>query len=219
MLLATPSDPTTAIHPPTRDAILDAAEQRFGDRGFDGVSVREIAADAGLKNQASLYHYFTGKHAIYEAVLARAITSVAALVAESERRRVSAAGGEGGRAEAVAAHIDALLDYLVAHPQIARLIQRAALDDNAFVRDIVPVLVQPLYEQGLRALRDQQVHWEPEQLPYLAAGLYHLIFGYFANAALLRTLLNEDPAHAGAIAHQRRFLHGAVAQLLGTNPR
>ena len=41
--------------------ILDAAERRFAERGFDGVSVREIATDAGLKNQASLYHHFKNK--------------------------------------------------------------------------------------------------------------------------------------------------------------
>ena len=45
----------------TRDVILDAAERRFAERGFAGVSVREIAADAGLKNQASLYHHFKNK--------------------------------------------------------------------------------------------------------------------------------------------------------------
>jgi AcrR family transcriptional regulator len=32
----------------TRDVILDAAERRFAERGFAGVSVREIATDAGL---------------------------------------------------------------------------------------------------------------------------------------------------------------------------
>ena len=38
----------------TRDFLLDAAEHRFAERGFAAVSVREIAADAGLRNQASL---------------------------------------------------------------------------------------------------------------------------------------------------------------------
>ncbi|MFI5366367.1 MAG: TetR family transcriptional regulator [Candidatus Binatia bacterium] len=32
--------------------ILDAAERRFAERGFAGVSMRGIAADAGLRNQA-----------------------------------------------------------------------------------------------------------------------------------------------------------------------
>src|SRR5262252_4697339 len=60
----------------TRDVILDAAGRRFAERGFAGVSVREIAADAGLKNQASLYHHFKNKKALYEAVLGRGLEPI-----------------------------------------------------------------------------------------------------------------------------------------------
>src|SRR2546426_1687047 len=79
--------------PSTRDVILDAAERRFAERGFSGVSMREIAADAGLRNQASLYHHFRDKRALYEAVLARGITPIIALVAESGK---SWPAGEAG---------------------------------------------------------------------------------------------------------------------------
>src|SRR5258705_5122825 len=67
----------------TRDVILDAAERRFAERGFAGVSVREIASDAGLKNQASLYHHFKNKKALYEAVLARGVAPILEMVASS----------------------------------------------------------------------------------------------------------------------------------------
>ena len=66
-------EPTSKDPRSTRDLILDAAEARFAERGFAGVSVREIAGDVGLKNQASLYHHFKSKRALYEAVLARGV--------------------------------------------------------------------------------------------------------------------------------------------------
>src|SRR5574337_2169161 len=69
----------------TRDLILDAAERRFAERGFAGVSVREIAADAGLKNQASLYNHFRNKRALYEAVLARGLEPIVTLVARRDQ--------------------------------------------------------------------------------------------------------------------------------------
>src|SRR5439155_858697 len=69
--------------PSTRDVILDAAERCFAERGFAGVSTREIAAEAGLRNQASLYHHFTDKRALYEAALARGVAPIVALMAES----------------------------------------------------------------------------------------------------------------------------------------
>ena len=51
--------------PSTRELILDVAERGFAERGYTGVSMREIAAGAGLKNQASLYHHFRDKRALY----------------------------------------------------------------------------------------------------------------------------------------------------------
>src|SRR5262250_2278302 len=68
----------------TRAVILDAAERRFAERGFAGVSVREIASDAGLKNQASLYHHFKNKKALYEAVLSRGVQPILEMVTSSE---------------------------------------------------------------------------------------------------------------------------------------
>src|SRR5579884_2427519 len=68
----------------TRDQILDAAERAFAERGFSGVSMREIAAEVGLRNQASLYHHFRDKHALYEAVLARGVEAIVALVVAGE---------------------------------------------------------------------------------------------------------------------------------------
>jgi hypothetical protein len=57
--------------------------------------------------------------------------------------------------------------------------------------------------------------WEPEEVPHLAAGLYRLIFGYFANAQLLKTVVGEDPLGPEAVERQRRFLKTAIAGLFG----
>ena len=60
--------------------------------------------------------------------------------------------------------------------------------------------------------------WTESEIPHLAAGLYHLIFGYFANAALLEAVLPDDPRSPAALARQSRFLKVAVARLLGGEP-
>ena len=189
----------------TRDLILDAAERRFAERGFAGVSVREIASDAGLKNQASLYHHFRNKKALYEAVLTRGITPIIDMVA--------AGALQADPSNDVA--LDRVVDYLAEHPHLPRLIQRAGLDDNKHLRNSVTKLLQPLYTHGLRVLAGTGEHWDESEMPHLAAGLYHLIFGYFANATLLEAVLGENPRSATAVARQRRFLKTAVARLLG----
>ena len=196
--------------PSTRDAILDAAERCFAERGFAGVSTREIAAEAGLRNQASLYHHFTDKRALYEAALARGVAPIVALMEQS-------AGGWLDPAD-VERNVDRLLDYLAAHPHLPRLIQRAGLDDSRSLRTAVRTLLRPLYTHGLRLLQGAVGPWEPADLPHLATGLYHLLFGYFANAALLEVIVDEDPRSPAAVARQRRFLKAAVTQLLGVAP-
>ena len=203
--------------PSTRDAILDAAERRFAERGFAGVSMREIAAEAGLKNQASLYHHFRHKRALYEAVLSRGIAPIVALVAESGK---GGPAGERGRLElaVVEAVLDRVLDYLEEHSHLPRLIQRAGLDDNRYLRNALGRFLGPLYAQGLSVLAGALGSWEASDLPHLGAGLYHLIFGYFADATLFEAVVQQDPRSAPAVARQRRFLKSAVAQLLGLRP-
>ena len=193
--------------PSTRDVILDAAERRFAERGFAGVSMREIAAEAGLKNQASLYHHFRDKKALYEAVLARGITPIIALVAESGKSWPS-----------VGDVLDRIIDYFEEHPNLPRLIGRAGLDDDRYLRSTLGRMLRPLYAHGIRALEDAAGPWDPSELPHLGAGLYHLIFGYFADATLFEAVVQHDPRSPAAVARQRRFLKTAVAQLLGVGP-
>jgi len=53
-----------------RDAILDAAEALFAQHGYDGVTLRAIATDAGVDVALANYH-FGPKRALFDAVLMR----------------------------------------------------------------------------------------------------------------------------------------------------
>jgi len=192
---------------PTRDQIMDAAERLFAQRGFAGVSMRDIVAETNLRNQASLYHHFRNKKALYEAVLQRGLDGILMLVPGP------------GTATSVGPNIDRLLDYMSRHPHLAQLIQRAAMDDSRHLRKAITTLLRPIYSQGRRALRGADEIWSADEIPHLAAGLYLLIFGYFANADLLKAVVGEDPLSEAAVERQRRFLKIAVARLLGVDGR
>jgi hypothetical protein len=75
-------------------------------------------------------------------------------------------------------------------------------------------LLYPLYARGTEVLGATARGWSAEEMPYLAAGLYHLIFGYFANARLLEAVVQQDLTSAAAVARQRRFVRAAVGLLL-----
>ena len=52
----------------TKGRIVAEAFALFAERGYRGVSVRDIAAAVGIKD-ASLYNHFSGKQAIFDAVV------------------------------------------------------------------------------------------------------------------------------------------------------
>lgn len=55
-------------NPDTREAVLAAARAVFAERGFDGASIRAIAADAGV-DPALVHHYFGNKDKLFLAAL------------------------------------------------------------------------------------------------------------------------------------------------------
>lgn len=48
--------------------VLTAARELFTERGFDGVSIRDIASRANV-SKANVFHHFSSKAGLYEAVL------------------------------------------------------------------------------------------------------------------------------------------------------
>ena len=52
----------------TRQAILDAARELFADRGYEGASVRAIAAEAGV-DASLVMHFFGSKIGLLEAAI------------------------------------------------------------------------------------------------------------------------------------------------------
>lgn len=61
----------------TREAILVAAASLFGENGFAGTTIDEIATMAGVAKGA-VYHHFSSKELIFEAVLQRTSAALAA---------------------------------------------------------------------------------------------------------------------------------------------
>lgn len=85
--MANPSALRTAVRAPVRrksqaerreaarERILDAAEELFGARGFYGVTLRDVATQAGA-DTALLHYYFRGKAELFNSVLARRADNV-----------------------------------------------------------------------------------------------------------------------------------------------
>jgi TetR/AcrR family transcriptional regulator len=66
---------------PTRDAVFNAGATLFSAKGFDGVSMDDIAGRAGV-NKAMIYYHFADKVALYRAVVADMLSAVRQSVTE-----------------------------------------------------------------------------------------------------------------------------------------
>jgi AcrR family transcriptional regulator len=79
----------------TRQALLRAGAQLFPRRGFDGVSVEDLAGRAGV-NKALISYHFGGKRGLYVAVLESAFAEMADRLTAIEREATDARDGLHG---------------------------------------------------------------------------------------------------------------------------
>jgi AcrR family transcriptional regulator len=187
-------DPASA----TRARILDAAETRFAERGFAGTTVRDIAQAAAL-TPASLYNHFTGKQALYEAVLERAVRPLLDLLQGFESRDPTPEATEG--------IISAIMDHLRRTPHLPRLIHHETCGGGAALAALARNWVRPLVVHGLADLkRDPRSPWTEEEHPLVISAWIHLLVGHFASAPLLAEVFDEDPLSDENLDRQTRFL-------------
>lgn len=78
----------------TRQRLLDAAVEIFGERGFDGVRTRALADAAGV-NQAAIPYYFQGKEGLYMAVARQLAERFGAHLVELARQSTDSLDAKG----------------------------------------------------------------------------------------------------------------------------
>ena len=194
--------------PITRDRILDTAEALFAERGFAGTAVRDIASAIDL-TAASLYNHFSGKEALYAAVLERGLRPLVEVLE-------NLAGHEHERSE-LDATLGAAMAHLARRPNVARLIYHEALTGAAhlvpFTREwIGPILAHALGEMK----REFGSPWAEEDHRRVVAMWVQLIAGYFAVAPLVAELLGEDPLAPATVDRQTQFLRKLARVLAGS---
>ena len=111
----------------TRDAILDAAERLFAERGFGATTLSDVGAAAGVSRGTPGY-FFGSKAAMYATVLERLFAEVRSAVRTGRAR---AEASHEGADVILAGAVGDYFDFLVGRPSLVRLIEREALGDGA----------------------------------------------------------------------------------------
>lgn len=130
-----------------QDRLLDAAEELFCEKGFDGTSVRDLAAKAGC-NIASVNYYFGGKDKLYVEVWRRHLLYMRDTRIASVERVMCESGGKPTLEDLLRSYAEAFLEPLVEPDRALRFIRLMAremvdrhLPQGIFVKEmILPVM-------------------------------------------------------------------------------
>lgn len=173
----------------TRAAILQAALEAFSERGFEGVSTREIAARAGVHHALIKYH-FENKDSLWRA----AVTFLFERQADAFRAPQPA---EFADARAYARELIRRRAYYWArHPEHARLmVQESCVDSERFrwMTDQFISHTSRISEQFIRFLQENGLAPQGPVAPlvYIFVGAAQL---FYTLAPEVRRVWNLDPA-------------------------
>ena len=188
-----------------REQLLDRAEQAFGEAGFAGARVQDIAARAGIR-RPSLLHHFRDKPTLYAAVLVRIVDDLA--------DRVEATAAHGGlvRMEAV---VTVWVEFLLERPNAGRVLLRHLLDPLPLdgVASAIERLmrgVQDAIDEGARRGENK-----PRDAAELALVLASTSLVWVSSRAAVSSALGLDTLAPERVATHRHMLQQLARQLLG----
>lgn len=172
--------------PIERDHLLAVARAAFAANGYAGASMKDIAEEAGIR-KSSLFHHFSTKEELYDAVFAQLLGDLA---------RLMAVPTPGAPFLVQLDDLDrAVVRYLGSTPDAARLLIREIVSGG-------PVLHRPGGQAVLRLQQATAAFLEsgmragaiPEQDPrQLAMTIIGLHLTWFAASNITGELLGADP--------------------------
>jgi len=125
-----PGRPAAANRTDARDALLEATGRLIAETGASDLSVRRIAAEAGV-SPAMVHYYFGDKDGLYEAMLERAVGRIVS--------RVQGVAGPGDASDsgrdAIADLLKVLTSTLSEDPWIPTLMVREVLAEGGRFRE------------------------------------------------------------------------------------
>jgi len=167
---------------PTRQRILDAALDLFGRRGFDGVSLDDIATTVGVRKQTLLY-WFPSKDALVDGVLMMAAEELVVVIEAAIR------AAPDDPLERVDAVVRAVFRPAVRRPALLGLVREVSRLPGERA-DAVAAALRPLIDRAAAYLTNEmQAGRVRHGDPRLIAGLaYATVTGIATEPEVLRAV-------------------------------
>ena len=184
----------------TKELILEVALRRFGEHGYAGTSLNEIADEVGIR-RPSLLHHFPSKEVLYRAVLSDSFSAWERLVDQAIE------GTREGWPQ-VERMLRAAFTFFENNPDFVRLARWEALDGGPILREQLTMLLRPLFDRGADFLEREMDagrlrRYDARQL--LLTG-YGAVLSYLSDAPLVGSLLGEDPTSPEALETEQEHI-------------
>ena len=138
----------SAVAADTRNRLLIAAIDAFGRKGYDGASIREIAAAADT-NLAGIAYHFGGKDKLYRACLSHIVSTIADGVGTRLEGRLAAPPETPEAARlTLKAILGAMAEVILATPRLssfARVIVREQMDPSPAFSILYDSFMAPMH--------------------------------------------------------------------------
>lgn len=158
----------------TRARLLDVAEMLFSERGFHGVSLREIVTAANV-NVAAAHYHFGSKDALFEQVFARCAEPVCRLTTQMLDMTDEWLGREEHLEQIVKAHLVPTLRTASGETRDVhsynRLRAHIMVQDRAFAGKLMGKVYADLTKRSIRSLQSALPDLPPRDL----AWRFHLL--------------------------------------------
>lgn len=178
----------------TADRILTAAEDLFAEKGYSATSLGEVADRVGIRSP-SLYNHFKNKEALYLAVLDRLLEDFSAPLMELEGGPVTN--------ERVLFWLETIVRQHHANPNLARLLQHAALSGGPHTNELIERLFRPMFAPRLEIEGQIISIFEDTGLqPWAVMAFNNLVMSYVTMAPMYKDLLGQDPFSEEALEKQ-----------------
>jgi AcrR family transcriptional regulator len=197
----------------TSKRILEAAEEEFAAKGFDGVRLAAIARTADVP-QALIHHYFADKEGLYRAVLERALKAIADVgwrildEMAPPRKRVKARRFEKAELEGlIEALVGMLVGFYATHARVLRILRHEAMRGSPLAGDLVRTHVKPQLDdvvarfEAMRASGEVRADVDARQLCISTVAM--ACFPYIEEA-FLDAVWSVDPQSPAFIEERKR---------------
>lgn len=179
--------------------ILQAADELFGDVGFDATTTREIAERAGV-NKALIHYHFASKDGLLEKLLDRYYDQLA------DTLNASLENTGGDLRSRFGNLIDAYLEFLIQNRNFSRIVQREASGGRHMMQ--IQNRMVPLFGMAIAAFDERFPDSVDSSLaaPHLLTSFYGMITSTFTYSGVIEHLLETDPLSPENLEQRRLHL-------------